>query len=93
MMYPFMTLNDDTEIVHSETLPDGRVKVYIETPDSKDGFHHMTIYLPDYQIKEVYNYTADEVAKYVEIVQSMAHLIIPFAAGGGFENASRVQIW
>ena len=29
MMYPFMTLDDDTEIVHSEMLPDGRVKVYI----------------------------------------------------------------
>ena len=29
----FMTLNDDTEITHSEMLPDGKVKVYIETPD------------------------------------------------------------
>ena len=33
MMYPFMTLNDDTEITHSEMKPDGKVKVYIETPD------------------------------------------------------------
>ena len=40
MMYPFMTLNDDTEITHSEMKPDGRVKVYIETPDEKDGFHN-----------------------------------------------------
>ena len=36
MMYPFMTLEDGTEIVHSEQLDDGRVKVYIETPDEKD---------------------------------------------------------
>lgn len=28
MMYPFMTLNDDTEITHSEMKPDGKVKVY-----------------------------------------------------------------
>ena len=90
MMYPLMTLNDNTEIVHSETLPDGRVKVYIETPDSKDDFHHMTIYLPDYKIEEVYRYTADEVEKYIKMIRKMAHLIIPFAAGGGFENASRV---
>ncbi len=90
MIYPLMTLNDNTEIVHSETLPDGRVKVYIETPDSKDDFHHMTIYLPDYQIEEVYRYTADEVEKYIKMIRKMAHLIIPFAAGGGFENASRV---
>ena len=27
MMYPFMTLNDDTEITHSEMRADGRVKV------------------------------------------------------------------
>ena len=34
MMYPFMTLNDDTEITHSELRPDGTVKVYVETPTS-----------------------------------------------------------
>ena len=34
MMYPFMTLNDETEIVHSEMLQNGKVKVYIEKPDS-----------------------------------------------------------
>ena len=33
MMYPYMTLNDNTEITHSEMMEDGRVKVYIETPD------------------------------------------------------------
>jgi hypothetical protein len=41
-MYPYLTLNDDTEITHSELLKDGSVKVYIETPDEKDGFHHAT---------------------------------------------------
>ena len=35
MMYPYMTLNDDTEITHSEMYLDGKVKVYIETPDRK----------------------------------------------------------
>ena len=33
MVYPFMTLNDNTEIVHSEMHEDGRVLVHIETPD------------------------------------------------------------
>lgn len=37
MMYPFLTLDDSTEIVHSQTLQDGNVKVYIEKPDEKDG--------------------------------------------------------
>ncbi len=26
MMYPYLTLNDDTEINYSEVRPDGRVK-------------------------------------------------------------------
>ena len=49
MMYPFMTLPDNTEITHSEMLSNGKVKVYIETPDEKDGFHNATCYLPDYE--------------------------------------------
>ena len=43
MMYPYMTLNDDTEITHSEMKEDGRVMVYVEKPDEKDCFHHMTL--------------------------------------------------
>ena len=46
MMYPFMTLNDNTEITHSEMKPDGKVKVYIETPDEKYCFKHATCWLP-----------------------------------------------
>ena len=53
MMYPFMTLNDDTEITHSEMRADGRVKVYIETPDEKDGFHNAICYLPDYKWENI----------------------------------------
>ena len=41
MMYPYLTLNDDTEITHSEMKENGQVKVYIETPDEKDGFHNV----------------------------------------------------
>lgn len=51
MMYPFMTLDDNTEVVHSEMLPDGRVKVYFEKPDAKDCFHSAVCYLPDYKWK------------------------------------------
>ena len=34
MKYPFLTLDDQTEIVHSEMLPDGKIQVYIEKPDA-----------------------------------------------------------
>lgn len=88
MMYPFMTLNDDTEIVHSEMKEDGTVKVYIETPDEKDGFHNMTCFLPSYEIVENNGYSSEEVDKFMEIIKSTAHLIIEFSKEGGFENAS-----
>lgn len=42
MMYPFLTLDGDTGITHSEMHPDGSVKVYIETPDERGGFHDAT---------------------------------------------------
>ena len=88
MMYPFMTLDDETEIVHSEVLEDERVKVYVEKPDSKDCFHHMTCYLPKYELEEVYGFNQSEVDKYMEIIKSTAHLILQFSKEGGFENAS-----
>lgn len=88
MMYPFMTLDDETEIVHSELLSTGKVKVYIEKPDEKDCFHHMTCYLPDYKVEEVYGFNKDEIEKYMEILRSTAHLILEFSQCGGFDYAS-----
>ncbi len=88
MMYPFLTLDDETEIVHSEMLPDGKVKVYIEKPDEKDCFHHATCYLPDYQVEDVYGFSEDEMRYYLKIIQDTAHLILEFSRCGGFENAA-----
>ena len=88
MIYPFMTLNDETEIVHSDMQKDGRVKVYIETPDEKDGFHNLTCWLPTYELQEVNGYSDQQVEKFMEIIRSTAHLIMEFAQEGGFENAS-----
>lgn len=88
MMYPFMTLNDETEITHSEMKPDGRVKVYIETPDEKDCFHYATCYLPGYLWENIHGYSDKEIAEFQEIIESTAHLIIEFSKEGGFDNAS-----
>ena len=48
MMYPYMTLNDNTEITHSEMKDDGSVKVYIETPDQNGGLHSAVCWLPQH---------------------------------------------
>lgn len=79
MMYPFTTLNDGTEIVHSEILQDGQVKVFIEKPDEKDCFHHATCYLPACRWEDVYGFSDKEMNKYRDVVESSAHLILRFA--------------
>lgn len=73
MMYPFMTLDDNTEIVHSEMQPDHRVKVYIEKPDEKDCFHSAVCYLPDYTWEDVSGFTPAEIDRYQKFLESTAH--------------------
>ncbi len=87
MMYPFLQLDDQTEIVHSDMLSDGSVKVYIEKPVD-GGFHSATCFLPKYEWKGIDGFTDDDIERYQKIVESVAHLIIQFSQGGGFENAA-----
>lgn len=92
MMYPFMTLNDDTEITHSEMKPDGKVKVYIETPDEKYCFKHATCWLPDYTWEDIFHYSDEEMDRFDEIIHSMAHLIMEFSQEGGFALSNAEEV-
>lgn len=82
MMFPYLTLNDETEITHSEMKPDGRVKVYIETPDDHGGFRSATCYLPDYNWENVSGYSALEIEYFKRLLRDNAHLIMKFSKGG-----------
>jgi len=88
MMYPYLTLNDDTEITHSEIKENGKVKVYIETPDEKDGFHSAVCWLPDYKWEDIKGYSEKEIENYEELLRNNAHLILEFAKDGGVLNAT-----
>ncbi len=81
MMYPYMTLNDNTEITHSEMKQDGRVKVYIETPDEKVCFRHAVCWLPEYKWEDIYAYSNADIERFQEIIESSAHLIMEFSKG------------
>ena len=83
MMYPYMTLNDDTEITHSEMKPDGRVKVYIETPDEKDGFHKAVCWLPEYKWEDISGYSDEEMQFFRQLMRNNAHAIIDCSQDGG----------
>ena len=88
MMYPFLTLDNETEITHSEMLEDGRVKVYIETPDEKLGFKHATCFLPEHRWEDVHGYSDEELERFKQIVRNNAHLILEFSQKGGVLNAA-----
>ncbi len=88
MMYPYLTLNDDTEITHSEMKENGQVKVYIETPDEKDGFHNVICWLPEYKWEKNNGYSEEEMAVLRQLIQNNAHAILEFSKDGGVLNAA-----
>lgn len=90
MMYPFMTLADDTEITHSEMKPDQRVKVYIEKPDARDGFHYATCWLPAYEWRDIFGFSQEELRYFDQLVHNNAHLIMEFSRQGGILNAANL---
>lgn len=88
MMYPYMTLNDDTEITHSQIIQkDGQeqVKVYIETP-VWGGFHSATCWLPEQKWENIEGYSDTEMEKFRKLVRNNAHLMMEFARNGGILN-------
>ena len=87
MMYPLITMSDNSEIVHSEMM-NGQVKVYIEKPDKKDCFHNATCWLPEYKWENINGFSDNEITEYQSIIESLSHLILRFAKEGGLENAA-----
>ncbi|WP_370749437.1 hypothetical protein [Eubacterium sp.] len=63
------------------------MKVYIEKPDEKDCFHNAICYLPDYEWIDINGFSDDEIERYKEVIESIAHLIME-SAKEGFDNAS-----
>lgn len=74
MMYPLMTLDDGSEIVHSEMKPNGTVKVYIEKPDEKDCFHHAACWIPGYKWEDIEGFSTKEIDAYQGVIESLSHL-------------------
>ena len=90
MVYPFMTLNDGTEIAHTEAVMNGnneQVKVYIEKA-VEGGFNSAECILPEYEWSNIQGFSEKEMSYLKEFIESTAHVIIRLARCGGFENAS-----
>ena len=76
MMYPFLTLADETEITYSEMKSDGTVKVYIETPDEHDGFHNVVCWLPEFRWEEIHGYSDEKIEGYKWLLKNNVNLIM-----------------
>ena len=86
MMYPYITLGDGTEIVHSDiVLEDGISKVYVhfERP-SETGFDSARCQLPSYEWTYWEgSFTDTEKTRFERFMKDNAALIYRYAAQGG----------
>ena len=89
MMYPYMTLADDTEIVHSQIIEkNGKKKVIVnfERP-TEDGFDSARCELPEYIWTEKEGYSDAEISFFEELLRNNAHLLYKSAGNGGIQIA------
>lgn len=89
MMYPYMTLSDETEIIHSQIIKKNG-KDYIEVNFEKpieNGFCSARCCLPDYKWLFNKGYSTEEIKYFTKFLKNHAHLLYEFAKMGGFENA------
>lgn len=89
MMYPYMTLADETEIVHSHLIEeDGKQKVLVHFERAtEEGFDSARCELPTYQWVLRDGFTNEEIATFEQLLHSNAHLLYKYAANGGIQIA------
>lgn len=80
MMYPYMTLADETEIVHSQIIEkDGMKKVIVNFERSvENGFDSARCELSNYKWTERIGYFDEEIAMVEELLRNNAHLLYKF---------------
>ena len=90
MMYPYMTLEDGTEVVRSQLIGDGqtgRVLVRFERP-CENGFDSACCELPSYAwIPWEGSFSDNELRFFEHFLRNNAHLIYRYAAKGGVRVA------
>ncbi len=90
MMYPYLTMDDDIEVVHSELIHDrgiDKVFVHFERP-TEDGFDSARCELPSYTWTEWEgHFSMDELSEFEAFLSNNAYLIYRYAASGGVKVA------
>ena len=87
MEYPFITLDDGTQISHSEMLADRSVLVYIR----RDAFCWAVYTLPAQEWREVAGFTTNDLEHIKKVIVKMTPLILEFSQKGGFRGVSGLE--
>ena len=85
MMYPYMTLADETEIVHSHLIEENGVRmveVHFERPKEL-GFDSARCRLPTYDWTIRDGFTDNEIMRFERFLRDSAHLLYKYAEIGG----------
>jgi len=88
-MYPYITLSDGTEIMHSHVIEeDGlqSVEVHFERPNS-NGFDMARCILPTYKWVKRDGFSDEEINKFETFLYNNAHLLYRYAVSGGIKIA------
>jgi len=92
MMYPYITLADETLITHSHLLGEGEsksVEVHFERPKPY-GFDMARCVLPSYKWIIRDGFTDDEIKKFERLLQDGAHTFFKYAETGGMSIAKAI---
>jgi len=89
MMYPYITLADETEITHSHLIDKNgkkEVEVHFERP-TLNGFDLARCSLPSYQWIKREGFSDKEIEFFERFLKYNAHLIYRYAESGGIKIA------
>ncbi len=90
MMYPYITLADETMIVHSELRNNGNgdfVEVHFERPLETGGFKSARAVLPSYKWLSNEGFSEEELNFFTTLLEHNAHTIFKYAKCGGIQIA------
>ena len=88
-LYPFLTLNDNTKIIHSEALEkNGGEQVEVCIKKAVDGkIRSASCWLPDYRWENIVGFSEVEIKYFQGYLETIAHIIMQLAREGGFEGS------
>ena len=92
MMYPYITLADETLITHSHLIGDGEekmVEVHFERP-SPNCFDTARCRLPFYEWITIDGFSDDEIAMFEQLLRNGADVFYKYAELGGMKVAKAV---